>query len=99
MARRGACRSGPGGVAMFLSLRAKTRARVAIVGVLATLVGLLVVAGSPRAAADTTALTDDRSVGATTSWWTYSNITASQLSSNLSANGARLTELEPYDVA
>ena len=48
---------------------------------------------------DTSALTDDHSVNVPTSWWTYTNITAAQVSSFLTANGARLTDLEVYSVS
>lgn len=50
-------------------------------------------------ALDTSALTDDHSINTPTSWWTYTNVTAAQVSSYLSANSARLTELEVYSVS
>ena len=50
-------------------------------------------------ALDTTALTDDHSVNVPTSWWTYTNVTAAQVSSYLSTNSARQTELEVYSVS
>lgn len=49
-------------------------------------------------ALDTTALTDDHSINVPTGWWTYTNVTAAQVSSYLSANSARLTDLEVYSV-
>ena len=36
-------------------------------------------------ALDTTALTDDHSINVPTSWWTYTNVTAAQVSSYLTA--------------
>ena len=50
-------------------------------------------------ALDTTALTDDHSINVPTSWWTYTNVTAAQVSSYLTANSARLTDLEVYSVS
>ncbi len=42
------------------------------------------------------ALTDDHSVNVPTGWWTYTNITAAQVSSYLATNSARLTQVEVY---
>ena len=50
-------------------------------------------------ALDANASTDDHSVNVPTSWWTYTNVTAAQVSSFLSANSARLTDLEVYSVS
>lgn len=47
-------------------------------------------------ALDLNAMTDDHSVNVPTGWWTYTNVTAAQVSSFLTANGARLTDLEVY---
>ena len=46
------------------------------------------------AALDTTARTDDHSVNVPTGWWLYTGQTAAQVSSLLSSNGARLTQIE-----
>jgi len=45
-------------------------------------------------ALDTSARTDDHSINVPTSWWTYSGVSAAQVSSYLSANSARLVDLE-----
>jgi hypothetical protein len=42
---------------------------------------------------------DDRQMAAPTSWWTYSGVTATQVSSLLSANKARLTDIGVDDAA
>ncbi|HSI60704.1 MAG TPA: serine hydrolase [Ideonella sp.] len=47
-------------------------------------------------ALDLNSNTDDHSVNAPTGWWTYTNITGAQVSSFLTANNARLTQLEVY---
>ncbi len=44
------------------------------------------------------ALTDDHSVNVPTGWWTYTNVTESQVSSYLSANNARLAQIEVYGI-
>lgn len=49
-------------------------------------------------ALDTSANTDDHSVNVPTSWWTYTNVTEAQVSSYLSQNGARLTQIEVYGI-
>ncbi|MEK8034109.1 serine hydrolase [Ideonella sp. DXS29W] len=49
-------------------------------------------------ALDVNASTDDHSVNLPTSWWTYTNVTADQVGTFLSQNGARLTEIEVYSV-
>lgn len=49
-------------------------------------------------ALDSQALTDDHSVNVPTGWWTYTNVTASQVSTYLTQNKARLTEIEVYSV-
>lgn len=50
-------------------------------------------------ALDANALTDDHSVNVPTGWWTYTNVTAAQIGTYLSQNGARLTDLEVYSVS
>ena len=60
----------------------------------AAAVALLV--GAPLAHADTNATTDDKSVTKTTSWYTYTNVSAASLGNLLSANSARLTDIEIY---
>lgn len=45
-------------------------------------------------ALDTSARTDDHSINVPTSWWTYSGVSAAQVSSYLSANSARLVDIE-----
>src|SRR5215470_12438423 len=42
---------------------------------------------------------DDRQMAAPTSWWTYSGVTATQVGSLLSANKARLTDIQVDDAA
>lgn len=42
---------------------------------------------------------DDRQMIAPTSWWTYSGVTAAQVSSLLSSNNARLTDIQVDDPA
>lgn len=46
------------------------------------------------AALDPSARTTDHSVNVPTGWWIYNNVTTSQVSSFLSANNARLTQIE-----
>lgn len=58
--------------------------------------GLATTAVAPAARADTAAVLDDSSVASPTGWWTYTNVSASTVTSNLSANGARLTDIEIY---
>lgn len=72
----------------------RTLRTAALVMVLAICVAGL---AAPAAVADTTALTDDTSVAVPTSWWTYTNATVADVNSRLSANGARLTDVERYD--
>jgi hypothetical protein len=48
---------------------------------------------------DGNATTDDHSVNVPTAWWTYTNVTTSQISTYLSDNNARLTDLEVYSVS
>lgn len=45
------------------------------------------------AALDTTARTTDHSVNAPTGWWVYNGVTAAQVSSLLTTNSARLTQI------
>ncbi|MBN8487386.1 MAG: serine hydrolase [Burkholderiales bacterium] len=49
-------------------------------------------------ALDPNANTDDHSVNVPTSWWTYTNQTAAQVSSLLSSKGARLVGLDVYGI-
>lgn len=55
---------------------------------------VLSLAFDASAALDTTARTDDHSVNVPTSWWIYTGQSASQVSSLLSSNSARLTQIE-----
>lgn len=48
---------------------------------------------------DTAAATTDLSINTPTSWWFYTGITAAQVGSYLSANSARLTEIEVQSVS
>jgi hypothetical protein len=50
------------------------------------------------AALDTTATTNDLSVNTPTAWWFYTGIDAAQVSSYLSTNSARLTDIEVQSV-
>lgn len=45
-------------------------------------------------ALDTKALTTDLSINVPTSWWTYAGLSGAQVVANLSANAARLTDIE-----
>ncbi len=45
-------------------------------------------------ALDATSQTDDHSINKPTAWWVYQNVTAAQVSGFLSANNARLTQVE-----
>ncbi len=45
-------------------------------------------------ALDTSARTDDHSINVPTAWWTYTGVSAAQVSSYLSANSARLVDIE-----
>ena len=45
---------------------------------------------------DNNATTDDHSVNVPTAWWTYTNVSSSQISTYLTNNGARLTDIELY---
>ena len=47
-----------------------------------------------HAALDVNALTDDHSINARTTWWTYSNLTPQELSDKLGEHGARIAGLE-----
>ena len=49
-------------------------------------------------ALDVNATTDDHSTNVPTGWWTYTGVTADQVSTYLNQNGARLTEIEVYSV-
>ncbi|MBQ0958610.1 serine hydrolase [Ideonella sp. 4Y11] len=49
-------------------------------------------------AMDPNSNTDDHSVNVPTSWWTYTNQTAAQVSSLLSSKGARLVGLDIYGI-
>ena len=51
-------------------------------------------ASNASAALDTTARTSDHSVNVPTSWWLYTGRTASQVSSLINSNSARLTQIE-----
>jgi beta-lactamase class A len=53
----------------------------------------LVGAAPAMAALDANALTTDHSVNVPTGWYLYNNVTAAQVNSYASANGARLTEV------
>jgi hypothetical protein len=49
-------------------------------------------------ALDLNALTDDHSTNVPTGWWTYTGVTADQISTYINQNGARLTDIEVYSV-
>lgn len=57
------------------------------------------VAPAQPAAADPNALTDDTSVSVPTSWWTYTNVTVTQIGNLVNQHGARITDIEPYNSA
>jgi beta-lactamase class A len=48
---------------------------------------------------DGNASTDDHSVNVPTAWWTYTNVSTAQISSLLTTNGARLTDVEFYGLS
>jgi hypothetical protein len=50
------------------------------------------------AALDSTSSTDDHSINTPTQWWTYDNISPSQLNTYLSTNSARLTDLDIHTI-
>jgi hypothetical protein len=47
---------------------------------------------------DANALTDDRSVTVPTGWWTYTNVSEASVTSFLTANSARLTDVEIHSI-
>jgi Beta-lactamase enzyme family len=51
-------------------------------------------AASPRVASAAIGPADDRQLTTVTGWWTYQGVTAAQVNSYLSANGARLTKIQ-----
>lgn len=55
---------------------------------------LCVAATGALAALDATSQTNDQSINKPTAWWFYQSLTASQVASYLTANSARLTEIE-----
>ncbi|SDC59852.1 serine hydrolase [Actinokineospora iranica] len=65
----------------------------AVVAVLLSVLALIM-ALPPSAAADTTALTDDRSVSTPTGWWLYPDANAAFLTAKAAENGARITDVE-----
>jgi hypothetical protein len=65
----------------------------------ALLVAALLLVPAAQASADLNANTDDSNISTPTGYWTYANVTTAQVSSFLDANGARLTDVEPFDVA
>ena len=72
----------------------RLKAAVVVAALTAQLGALAVAAGSAQAA---TGPADDRQQVAPASWWTYTGVTAAQLSSRLTANSARLTSLQVDD--
>lgn len=60
----------------------------------ALMIAALAAAPSALAALDTTARTTDHSVRTPTGWWLYTGRSAAQVGSLLSANAARLTQIE-----
>ena len=48
--------------------------------------------------ADLNATTDDRSTAVPTGWWVYTGVTAAQVSTSLTQNGARLTDVEIHSI-
>ena len=57
-------------------------------------IGSPLAAGASTLALDATSQTDDHSTNKPTAWWVYQNISASQAAGYLSANNARLTQVE-----
>jgi len=72
--------------------RRRTRNLLIAIATLAMTFGLGLQAITPADAAVGPA--DDRQQTTPTSWWTYTGVTASSVNSLLSANGARLTEIQ-----
>ncbi|MEQ1485031.1 serine hydrolase [Methyloglobulus sp.] len=67
--------------------------------VFCTLVFSLVLAFSTWTAhADLNATTDDRSTAVPTGWWVYTGVTAASVSTFLTQNGARLTDVEIHSI-
>lgn len=88
-----AMRLWPTGVVSMPRFRA-TLAATAI-GLL-TLV-LLIAGPAGPAVADTTANTDDSNISTPTGWWSYTNVSEATINDHLDDNGARLTDIEPYN--
>lgn len=72
--------------------RTTTRIAVSLLGATITVGAAMVAAAAPAAAG--VGPGEDRQISAPTGWWAYSNITAAQVSSTLSANSARLTDIK-----
>ncbi len=60
---------------------------------------LLAALPAAHAAMDTNANTDDHSINVPTGWWTYQNLTPSQLSTKLGELGARVVDIEVTSVS
>jgi hypothetical protein len=71
-----------------------SRRRPALIGLCVAAVFLVPAA---QASADTTANTDDANISTPTGWWSYTNVSADQITSYIRANNARLTDIEPYN--
>ena len=54
---------------------------------------------APAAALDGNALTTDLSINKPTAWWFYTGVSAAQVASRLTSNGARLTDIEVQSVS
>ena len=64
----------------------------------ALFLSLFMVFNSGIVKADLNATTDDRSTAVPTGWWVYTGVSATQVSSFLTQNGARLTDIEVYSI-
>lgn len=78
--------------ALTSSSRRRSSSLLGAVAALALALGLSVQAVAPAEAALGPA--DDRQLTTPAGWWTYTGVTAAQVNSYLSANGARLTEVQ-----
>lgn len=76
-------------------LRSASRNSRLSTGLAATLLALACMAGAQpaHAALDANATTTDHSTNVPTGWWMYHGLTAAQVSSYLTTNGARLTQI------
>src|SRR4051812_3765893 len=73
------------------------RSVAGLVAVLALATPSVLIAANPASAA--VGPVDDRMISTPTGWWTYGNVSATTLGNLLTANGARLTDLQVDSVS